>query len=121
MDGMSGDLVMGWGSTPPNPLPLVPAAHEGRIRVRDAQASAVVSPNAMQGVAVTGAGGVILVANTLVTANTRITLTWQDGGAFPSGTPAVASRIPGTSFTIQSTVPLDVGVNVFWQLWEPAP
>jgi hypothetical protein len=33
----------------------------------------------------------------------------------------VASRIAGTSFTVQSTNVTDVGVNVFWQLWEPAP
>jgi hypothetical protein len=77
--------------------------------------------NAMQGVSTTGLGGTVVVSNTLITANTRISLTWQDGGVVAAGTPAVASRIPGTSFTIQSTNPADNGANVFWQLWEPAP
>jgi len=77
--------------------------------------------NAMQGVSPTGAGGTVVVPNTLITANTRISLTWQDGGAAPAGTAYVVSRVAGTSFTIQSTNPADVGVNVFWQLWEPAP
>ena len=113
MQGATGDLIMS---------PKAAAStQEERIRIRDAQASAGVSANAMQGLAVTGAGGTVVVPNTLITANTRVSLTWQDGGAVASGTPAVASRIPGTSFTIQSTVPLDVGCNVFWQLWEPAP
>jgi len=73
--------------------------------------------NAMQGVATNGA----TVLNTLITANTRISLTWQDGGGVPSGAPYVSARVVGISFTIQSTNVLDAGVNVFWQLWEPAP
>lgn len=113
MQGATGDLIM---------APKAAAStQEERIRIRDAQASAGVSANAMQGLATTGAGGTVVVANTLITANTRITLTWQDGGAVAGGTPAVATRTPGTDFTIQSTVPLDVGCTVFWQLWEPAP
>jgi hypothetical protein len=111
IEGMTGDLIMG--------IPGAGQSQGSRIRIKDSTASAL--PNCMQGVATTGAGGIVVVANTLITANTRISLTWQDGGAVAGGTPAVASRIPGTSFTIQSTVPLDVGCNVFWQLWEPAP
>jgi len=75
--------------------------------------------NAMQGVASIAAGPVTI-ANTLITANTRISLTWQDGAGVPSGTPYVVSRVVGASFTIQSTA-VEAGVNVFWQLWEPAP
>jgi hypothetical protein len=85
-----------------------------RIRVKE-------GANAMQGVAVTGAGSVVNVPNTLITANTRISLTWQDGGAFPAGAPIPRGRTPGASFDIESTNPADVGVKVFWQLWEPAP
>ena len=85
-----------------------------RIRIKE-------GANAMQGVAVTGALGTILVANTLITANTRISLTGQSGGVLATGGFNESARVPGASFTIQATAPADVGVNVFWQLWEPAP
>jgi hypothetical protein len=117
MSGLTGDLVMA-----PRQTAIAPTQpSEGRILIRDAQASAGASANAMQGLATTGPGAVIAVANTLVTANTRITLTWQDGGVDPQGAPKVVARAPGIKFSIQSTNPADVGCNVFWQLWEPAP
>lgn len=98
--GLSGDLQQAFAGQ--------------RIRLKE-------GANAMQGTATTGAGGTIVVPNTLVSATTRINLTWQDGGAAPAGAPTVSARVVGTSFTVQSTNPADVGVNVAWQLWEPAP
>ena len=80
--------------------------------------------NAMQGLATTAPGGPpsVLVLNNLITANTRVSLTWQaDGGNVPLGTPMIVLRTPGVSFTISSTNPADNGCDVFWQLWEPAP
>lgn len=107
MIGLTGDLVMG--------AHLATATQGARIKIDET------SPNAMQGVAVTGALGTILVANTLITANTRISLTGQSGGVLATGGFNESARVPGASFTIQATAPADVGVNVFWQLWEPAP
>lgn len=81
---------------------------------------AVVAPSNGQaaGLVTLGAGGWVLVPNSYVTAGTRFTLTIQDGGTVPSGAIYVASRIPGTSFTIQSNSPLDIGVKVYYQLWD---
>lgn len=76
--------------------------------------------NRQQGIAALGAPGLILVASTLVTANTRIMLTAQDGGTVPAGSVYVAARVPGASFSIASTAAAaDAGVLVAWQLWEP--
>ena len=111
MIGMSGDLVMG---------AFRPTATEGaRIKIDET------SRNAMQGVVTLGAGGTFPLANTLITANTRIQLTWQDGGpnpAPPAGNLYPTARAAGVGFTIASTGgAADAGINVFWQLWEPAP
>jgi len=75
--------------------------------------------NGMAGVATTGAGGTIVVVNTQVKANSRITLTIQDGGAVPTAAVYVSARVVGTSFTIQSLAAGDVGVNVYYQIYEP--
>lgn len=72
--------------------------------------------NSMAGVATTGVGGTIVVANTNIAAATRITLTIQDSGAIPTGVVYNSARVVGTSFTIASAT-LDVGVVVYWQLW----
>lgn len=77
--------------------------------------------NAMAGVAVTGAGGTIIVPNTRITANTRIALTVQDGGVAPTNGMYVSGRVVGASFTIQMIVAGDVGVSVYYQLYEPIP
>ncbi|HMA24084.1 MAG TPA: hypothetical protein VKP00_08815, partial [Gemmatimonadaceae bacterium] len=77
--------------------------------------------NAMAGVAVTGAGGTVVVPNTRITANTRITLTVQDGGVAPTNGQYVSARVVGTSFTIQMIAAGDVGVQVYYQLYEPIP
>jgi hypothetical protein len=72
---------------------------------------------AVAGLAVTGVAGTIVVANPNVQAGTRVTLTIQPGGAAPTGPVWVSAITAGVGFTIQS-VPGDVGVQVYWQLWE---
>jgi hypothetical protein len=76
--------------------------------------------NAMAGVATLDAAGQAVVANTQVTATSRISLTIQDGGTVPTGFTYLASRSVGTSFTIQSSAgAADNGVKVYYQIWEP--
>jgi hypothetical protein len=77
--------------------------------------------NSAMGVVTTGALGTIVVANTNVKANTRITLTIQDGGVVPTNGLYVSTRVVGTSFTIQMINAADVGVNVLYQLTQVAP
>ncbi len=84
---------------------------EGILHVRE-------TANSMAGIATTGAGGSVTVANNQVTATSRISLTIQDGGAAPTGFVYVSGRAIGTSFTIQSSSS-DVGVSVYYQIWEP--
>jgi len=78
------------------------------------------SVTVVAGVIALGLGGVVNVLNPNIKANTRFTLTIQDGGAVPLGSVYVASRVvgPGGSFNIQSTNAADVDVLVYWQLWE---
>ena len=57
--------------------------------------------NARMGVA-TLVGGTVTVANTSVTANSRIFLTAQTSGAGP-GALRVSARVAGTSFTVTSS------------------
>lgn len=74
--------------------------------------------NAKQGTTVLNAGAVT-VANTAVTANSRIFLTAQDSGS--SGTPGalrVFSRVAGTSFTITSSSATDTS-TVAYEIFEP--
>lgn len=111
MIGLSGDWQM-------DPAPAG-VTQQARILIKEAAGAGV---NAMQGVVTTNAGGFALVPNTLITANTRISLTWQDNGATATGAPQVAARVLGVSFAIQGTAGAgDGNVVVFWQLWEPAP
>lgn len=73
--------------------------------------------NAKQGVATLVAGSVV-VANTSVTALSRIFLTGQaDGGAV--GFPRVSARVVGVSFTITSSSGTDTSI-VGYQIFEPA-
>jgi hypothetical protein len=74
--------------------------------------------NAKQGIA-TLAAGTVTVANTSVTANSRILLTVQSLGtvAVPSGY-CVSARTPGTSFTILASAPTDTSV-IAWEIFEP--
>jgi len=73
--------------------------------------------NARMGVA-TLAAGTVVVANTSVTANTRIFLTCQTPGGTP-GFLRVSARTPATSFTILSSNAADTSV-VAWLMVEPA-
>lgn len=72
--------------------------------------------NAKQGTSTLSAGTVV-VANTSVTANSRIFLTAQTSGAAP-GALRVSARTAGTSFTITSTSNTDTSV-VAWEIFEP--
>lgn len=67
---------------------------------------------------VTLVAGTVTVANTSVTANTRIFLTAQTTGAAP-GALRVSARVNGTSFTITSTSGTDTS-QVAYELREPA-
>jgi hypothetical protein len=84
---------------------------EGIFHIRE-------TANSMAGVATTTASGSVTVPNTQITATSRITLTIQDGGTIPTGFVYVSSRIIGTSFTITSST-ADIGVPVYYQIWEP--
>lgn len=92
---LSGDLLIGTAGT--------------GLRVKE-------GANAKQGVATLGAGTVV-VANTSVTASSRIFLTAQDNNS--TGALRVSARTPGTSFTITSSNAADSGV-VAWEILEPA-
>jgi hypothetical protein len=94
--GFSGDLVM--------------ALAGSRLLLKE-------GANAMQGVN-TLVLGTLTIPNTLVTANTRIMHSVQEGIA-PLGSIYVSARVPGVSFTLTSTGGSDC--TVAWQLWEPAP
>lgn len=72
--------------------------------------------NAKQGTA-TLTGGTVTVANTSVTASSRIFLTAQDNNS--TGALRVSARTAGTSFTITSSNAGDSGV-VAYQIFEPA-
>ena len=72
--------------------------------------------NAKQGVA-TLVAGTVVVANTSVTASSRIFLTAQDNNT--TGHLRVSARTAGTSFTILSTVNTDTGV-IAYEIFEPA-
>jgi hypothetical protein len=76
--------------------------------------------DAMQGLGTTAGDGSVTVLNNLVTPDTRIMFSIQEGPA-PLGIFYVSARVPGVSFTIASTNLGDNGRNVAWQLWEPAP
>jgi hypothetical protein len=74
--------------------------------------------NARMGVA-TLVAGTVTVANTSVTANSRIFLTSQSDGGTP-GWLRVSGRTAGTSFTITSSDAADTS-TVAWMIVEPAP
>jgi hypothetical protein len=91
---------------------------EGILHVKEAGPAGAPTSH-MAGLAVTGAGGTVVVPSVNVKATTKITLTIQDGGAAPTNGLYVSARVIGTSFTIQMINPADVGVQVYYQLWEP--
>ena len=65
------------------------------------------------------AAGTVTVANTSVTASSRIFLTVQSLGTVAVATPvAITARTAGTSFTISSSAVTDTSV-VAWEIFEP--
>lgn len=76
----------------------------------------VESTNGSMGVA-TLVNGTVTVANTRVTANSRIFLSVQTPGGTPGAALRVSARTPGTSFAI-STAAGDTSV-VAWLIVEP--
>lgn len=72
--------------------------------------------NKAMGVA-TLVGGTVTVANTKVTANSRIFLTSQTDGGAP-GSLRISARVAGTSFTITSTSGTDTS-TVAYMILEP--
>lgn len=72
--------------------------------------------NCKQGVA-TLTSGTVTVANTSVTANSRIHATGQDNNV--TGTVRISTRTPGVSFTLTSTNAADSGV-VAYTIFEPS-
>lgn len=72
--------------------------------------------NAKQGIA-TLAGGTVTVANTNITANSRIMITCQVPGGV-SGFLRISARTAGTSFTILSSNALDTS-QVGYEIFEP--
>lgn len=73
--------------------------------------------NAAQGIATLSAG-TITVANTSITANSRILITAQETGIL-TGILRVSARTAGTSFTISSSVLTDTA-TVAYEIFEPA-
>lgn len=68
-------------------------------------------------------GGVLLINNTKVTANTGVAVLDQGGGVLANAGALYedsAVRVPGTSFTVKSLNPLDTS-KFFWFFVEPAP
>lgn len=72
--------------------------------------------NAKQGTAVLAAG-TVTVADTAVTANSRIFLTSQADGGTP-GFVRVSARVAGTSFTITSSSGTDTS-TIAYEIFEP--
>ena len=77
--------------------------------------------NGCAGVATLDGTGTFIVLNANVTATSRFNLTIQDTGAVPTTSVYVSARVVGTSFTISSIGGGNSGVNVYWQIFEPAP
>lgn len=73
--------------------------------------------NARMGTATLNGTTGVVIANTTITASTRIFLT-TNAASGTLGCPVVASRVAGTSFTIKSTVAGDTS-TVAWFLVEP--
>lgn len=73
--------------------------------------------NAKQGLTGAMVAGTLLVANTAITANSRLLLTRQAGGTNP-GAVYESARVAGTSFTVTSTNAADTG-QVAFEIFEP--
>lgn len=73
--------------------------------------------NAKQGIA-TLAAGTVTVANTSVTASSRILVTCQILGTVTAASAFDTPRTPGTSFTIHASQATDTS-TVAWEIFEP--
>lgn len=73
--------------------------------------------NAKQGLTAAMVAGTLTVANTSITANSRIQLTRQAGGT-NAGAIFESARTPGTSFTVASSNAADTG-QVAFEIFEP--
>lgn len=120
--GSGGDLSMRVNAANGNPAAGTEVAriktadnHFHITRVGSALAVAE-GANGKQGTA-TLAAGTVTVANTSVTASSRIFITPQETGAL-TGILRVSARVVGTSFTITSSVGTDTAV-VAWEIFEP--
>jgi len=75
--------------------------------------------NATMGIVILNGVNAVVISTNSVTANSRIFLTaFGNPAANPIGTPYVSGRTAGTSFSIKSTVALDIN-TVAWILIEP--
>ncbi|MFF1960986.1 glycosyl hydrolase family 28-related protein [Streptomyces sp. NPDC058220] len=121
--GVSGNFTVG------GYLATSAGQSDGQWTVWDAQAKALRLGSGGGGIAiaeganarmgtVTLAGGAATVANTSVTATSRILLTSQADGGTP-GWLRVDARTPGTSFHIQSSNGTDTS-TIAWLVFEPA-
>ena len=104
-----------WGRGAANRMDLTTA--DLRIATAGRGPQVAEGSNAKMG-ASTLVAGTVTVANTSVTANSRIFLTCQTPGGTP-GFLRVSARVAGTSFTILSSSNTDTSV-VGWLIFEPA-
>lgn len=116
-------IRLGSGAAAPDVLLVRAAANLLQLQTADLDVSTAgrglqvaEGSNAKQGTA-TLAAGTVTVANTSVTASSRIFLTAQNSGAAP-GALRVSARTAGTSFTITSTSGTDTSL-VAYEIFEP--
>ena len=90
---------------------------EGMHQMRETAAfSGQTSPS---GIIQLGIGGTIAVANARIVANSRVTLTIQPSAAPPVGVIYVSAITSGIGFSVTSTSALDVGQNIYYQIYIP--
>jgi parallel beta-helix repeat protein len=88
------------------------------VKVAGAGLAVTEGSNCKQGTVTLNGTTNVVVANTSVTANSRIFLTIQSKGGVTPGVPYVAARTAGTSFSVVSTVASDNSVLAY-EIFEP--